>query len=60
MIDPFIPLFIVSIWILVLPFKFWNVYVHSWLTKRDYSYSIDDTLDRGIAVCVLILLIKYA
>lgn len=59
MLDPFRKVFILVILILVLPCKFLTVMLHNWLTKRDYSVSIDDILDLAIAVCVLILVILF-
>ena len=39
---------------LVMPLKAVSFTVHNYLTKRDYSYSIDDICDFGILVCVIV------
>ena len=39
---------------LFMPLKIVTFTVHNYLTKRDYSYSIDDICDLGILVCVIV------
>lgn len=35
-----------------MPFKLLLFTIHNYLTKRDYTYSIDDIGDIAVAICV--------
>ena len=37
---------------LIMPFKLLLFTIHNYLTKRDYTYSIDDIGDIAVAICV--------
>ena len=44
---------------LIMPLKMITFSIHNSLTKRDYSYSIDDLGDLALAVCVGIWVYTY-
>ena len=44
---------------LVMPLKIVAFTVHNLLTKRDYSYSIDDICDIGLLVCDIVWFYTY-
>ena len=44
---------------LIIPCKIIVFTIHNWLTKRDYTYSLDDICDFGIATCVAIWIYLY-
>ena len=44
--------FRIATYALIMPFKLILFTIHNYLTKRDYSYSVDDISDLAIAVCV--------
>ena len=46
--------FELSLLTLIMPCKIIAFTAHNWLTKRDYTYSLDDMCDIGIATCVAI------
>ena len=44
---------------LVMPCKIISFSVHNYLTKRDYTYSIDDFCDLGISICAIVWIYTY-
>lgn len=51
--------FRMSIFSLVMPCKLITFTVHNYLTKRDYTYSIDDICDLGITCCAIVWIVTY-
>lgn len=43
----------------VMPIKFFLAQVHTYLTKNDYTYSIDDLCDIGLAACNIIQIYNF-
>ena len=51
--------FFCSIFALIMPFKMLLFTVHNYLTKRDYTYQIDDLADLAIATCVVVWIVTF-
>ncbi len=54
-----IPAFWLAVTSLVMPFKILLFSIHNVLTKRDYTYSVDDFCDLGLGVCVGVWIYMY-
>ena len=55
--------FTMSVLALIMPAKMILFSLHNYLTKRDYTYSIDDISDLAIAICVSVWIgyyVKYS
>lgn len=57
--DNLIGSFNVALITLVMPIKLVASSVHNILSKRDYSYSIDDWSDIALAICIFIWIYTY-
>lgn len=51
--------FELSVFALIMPIKLLLFSVHNYLTKRDYTFSIDDLSDLAIAICVSVWIAYY-
>ena len=45
---------------LIMPFKLLLFSIHNYLTKRDYTYSIDDVSDFALAICMCVWIYTYS
>ena len=43
----------------IIPLRILLFTLHNYLTKRDYSYSIDDLCDLGLATCICVWVYYY-
>ena len=58
-VNAFIETFEMCLIAIVMPCKTILFTVHNYLTKRDYSYSIDDICDLGILICIIVWVYTY-
>ena len=57
--NAFIETFEMCLIAIVMPCKTLLFTVHNYLTKRDYTYSIDDICDLGILICIIVWIYTY-
>lgn len=48
-----------AIFALIIPLRILLFTLHNFLTKRDYTYSIDDICDVGLAGCILLWVYNF-
>lgn len=58
-VNAFIETFEMCLIAIVMPCKTLLFTVHNYLTKRDYSYSIDDICDLGLLICIIVWVYTY-
>ena len=57
--DNLISMFYFSLLAMIMPLRVVTFSAHNYLTRRDYSYSIDDICDLVVFVCLFVWIYTY-